>query len=67
MYGTHPFIMGKASDDTWFGVFNNLAAAQDWWLTNDKASGQVALTTIAVGGVGDLYFLSAATPDAVTV
>jgi hypothetical protein len=31
LYGTHPYYMGKASDDTWFGVFTNLAAAQDWW------------------------------------
>lgn len=27
MYNTHPFIMGKATDSTWFGVFTNLAAA----------------------------------------
>jgi hypothetical protein len=31
LYGTHPYYMGQASDDTWFGVFTNLAAAQDWW------------------------------------
>jgi len=27
MYGTHPFIMAKATDKTWFGQFINLAAA----------------------------------------
>jgi|TARA_B110000285_G_C15131559_1_gene623918 hypothetical protein len=27
LYGTHPFIMAKATDSTWFGQFTNLAAA----------------------------------------
>lgn len=27
LYGTHPIYMGMASDDTWFGVYTNLAAA----------------------------------------
>lgn len=27
MYGTHPFIMGQAPDNTWFGMFYNVAAA----------------------------------------
>jgi hypothetical protein len=27
MYGTHPFLMGAATDGSWFGVFANLAAA----------------------------------------
>ena len=35
MYGTHPFYMGKATSG-WFGVFANNAAAQDWWITNNK-------------------------------
>jgi len=34
LYGTHPFYMARAADKTWFGVFTNLAAAQDWWITN---------------------------------
>jgi hypothetical protein len=33
-YGVHPFFMGRASDDTWFGVYTNLAAAQDWTIKN---------------------------------
>ena len=67
MYGTHPFVMGMASDNTWFGVFNNLAAAQDWWIANDKTTGNVAMKTLAVGGMGDLYFMNAGSPDEVTV
>ena len=27
MYGVHPFVMGKAAEFAWFGVFVNLAAA----------------------------------------
>jgi hypothetical protein len=27
MYGTHPFYMARSSDDSWFGVFTNLANA----------------------------------------
>ena len=27
LYGTHPIYMGMAPDDTWFGVYTNLAAA----------------------------------------
>jgi len=34
-YGVHPFYMVKASDDSWFGVYTNLANAQDWWVKND--------------------------------
>jgi len=65
MYGTHPFYMGKATNG-WFGVFANNAAAQDWWITNDKETGDVNLKTIATGGTGDLYIMTADTPNAVT-
>lgn len=35
LYGTHPFYMGKSKGATeWFGVYTNLAAAQDWWIKN---------------------------------
>lgn len=66
MYGTHPFYMAKASDKTWFGVYTNLAAAQDWWIKNTPATGEVAIKTYAAGGLGDVYFMFGATPDAVT-
>lgn len=65
MYGTHPFYMGKATSG-WFGVFANNAAAQDWWITNNKETGATNLKTIATGGTGDLYVMMADTPDAVT-
>ena len=66
LYGTHPFYMAKAADRSWFGIFTNLAAAQDWWITNDKASGKVDVKTIATGGVADLYFMFGADPNEVT-
>ena len=41
MYGTHPFLMGKATDNSWFAVYTNLAAAQDWVIANNAATGDV--------------------------
>lgn len=66
MYGTHPFIMAKATDSTWFGQFVNLAAAQDWWIKNNAATGDVAISTIGTGGVADMYFFVGANPDELT-
>lgn len=34
IYGTHPFYMFKNDNGTWVGVFANLAAAQDWVVSN---------------------------------
>ena len=66
MYGTHPFIMAKATDRTWFGQFINLAAAQDWWITNAATTGDVKINTIGAGGVADIYFFVGANPDELT-
>ena len=68
LYGTHPIYMGMASDDTWFGVYTNLAAAQDWWLKTDETgpNRNVAINTYAVGGAGDLYFMMGADANEVT-
>ena len=73
MYGTHPFYLGKAPFDPfppfkftgWFGVFANNAAAQDWWIQNNRDTGAVDLTTIATGGAGDLYVMTAMSPEEV--
>ena len=62
LYGVHPFYMGRASDDTWFGVYTNVAAAQDWTVKNTASNGLVDLTMTAAGGLGDLYFMMAAKP-----
>jgi len=35
LYGVHPYYMAKATDGNWFGVYTNLAQAQDWWVKND--------------------------------
>jgi len=67
LYGVHPFYMGKASDGSWFGVYTNLASAQDWWLKNDKAAGAVNITTIAAGGLGDVWIMTGKDPNEVTM
>lgn len=67
MYGVHPFYMAKASDGSWFGVYTNLAAAQDWWLKNDKTAGTVNITTIAAGGLGDVWIMTGKDPNEVTM
>jgi hypothetical protein len=66
MYGTHPFFMGAGADGKWFGVFANLAAAQDWRIKNDATTGDVAIETKATGGQGDLRFSFGAGPNEVT-
>ena len=65
MYGTHPFYMARAQDESWFGVFTNLAAAQDWWIKNEKTTGVVDVQAYAAGGVGDLYIMFDTSPDKV--
>ena len=66
VYGVHPFYMFKHSANSWVGVFHNLAQAQDWWINNDYASGNVSLSTIATGGLGDIYvMLSAPKPESI--
>jgi hypothetical protein len=35
MYGVHPFYMAKDKAGKWFGVYTNLAAAQDWKVKYD--------------------------------
>jgi alpha-glucosidase (family GH31 glycosyl hydrolase) len=56
VWGSHPMFFGRATDKSWFGVLYNNAVAQDWWVKNNKASGEVALKTIATGGASSLYF-----------
>jgi len=68
IYGTHPFFMAKTPDNgsgkkAWLGVFYNLANAQDWRVTNDAGSGDVKIRTTAAGGLGDLFFMSDASPN----
>lgn len=65
-YGVHPFYLAAASDSTWFGVYTNLANAQDWWVKNSKDTGRISLTTIATGGIADVVIMTGATPNDVT-
>lgn len=38
-YGVHPFYMIQSPDDSWLGVYTNLAHAQDWVVNNDNVNG----------------------------
>lgn len=62
----HPFFMGKAEDRTWFGIYYNLVAAQDWYVRNDIGNGVVSLKMRAAGGTGDLFFMMEDLPQNVT-
>ena len=66
MYGTHPFYMGKSYDFSWFGVFTNIANAQDWYVTNIPYEGLVNLATHATGGVADMYIMTGGDPVSIT-
>ena len=66
LYGVHPFYMAPATDGTWYGVYTNLAHAQDWWVTNDNTTGITNLTTIATGGIADISIVFGANPIEVT-
>lgn len=55
MYGTHPFYMYKHKPGAWVGVHYKLAHAQDWWVKNNQALGTIDISTIATGGVADIY------------
>jgi alpha-glucosidase (family GH31 glycosyl hydrolase) len=68
LYGTHPLYMGQDQDSSWFGVFTNLAAAQDWWIKTDAsgATRNVGISTYAAGGAADIYIMMGADPNAVT-
>jgi alpha-glucosidase (family GH31 glycosyl hydrolase) len=69
MYGTHPILMSQGKPNNavsaWNIVFNNLAAAQDWRITRVSGQAEYSVKSFATGGMGDLFFMSAATADAV--
>jgi len=58
--------MTNAVDDNWFGVFTNLAHAQDWWISNDNLTGTINLTMIATGGIADISIVFGNDPIEVT-
>lgn len=57
MYGTHPFYMFRHAKESWAGVFTKLAHAADWFITNNKVTGDIEVKTIATGGVADIYVM----------
>lgn len=57
LYGTHPFYMFKGGPSVWAGVYTNLAAAQDWYIYNEAELGYTNITTVAIGGVADIYVI----------
>jgi hypothetical protein len=58
--------MAKATDKSWFGVFTNLVAAQDWYIKNDQPSGDVTVKMRAASGLGDMFFMMEDNPQDVT-
>jgi hypothetical protein len=58
--------MAKATDKSWFGQFINMASAQDWWIKNNAATGDVTINTIATGGKVNMYFFVGENPDELT-
>jgi alpha-glucosidase (family GH31 glycosyl hydrolase) len=58
--------MTNAPDGTWFGVYTNLANAQDWWIANDNETGMINLTMIATGGIADITIVFGDDPIEVT-
>lgn len=67
MYGGHPFIMGAAQDqdNSWFGLYSNVANAQDWIIHNEEDKGDVVVNFIATGGRGDITIIQGANPNEV--
>jgi alpha-glucosidase (family GH31 glycosyl hydrolase) len=57
MYGAHPFYMYRHAKDSWAGIFTKIAQAQDWFISNNKQTGDIDIKTIAVGGLGDIYVM----------
>lgn len=55
--------MAQISDGTWYGVYSNVAAAQEWQITNDPDNHRVKIKVNAVGGSGDFYFLYGDNPN----
>jgi len=64
-YGSVPFVMGAATANVWFGLYSNVAAAQDWEITNEESSGLVEISMFAAGGRGDITVIQGADPNAV--
>jgi alpha-glucosidase (family GH31 glycosyl hydrolase) len=55
--------MAEASNKKWFGVFTNLAQAQDWSIWNHPETGVVDITMRATGGIGEIFFLFGDQPN----
>lgn len=66
LYGSHPVVMGMATDNSWFGMYSNNAAAQDWWIKNN-ADGTVVVDQLSTGGLGELLFFFGANPNEVVI
>jgi alpha-glucosidase (family GH31 glycosyl hydrolase) len=63
MYGVHPIYYSKTGDSMFMGVFNLNADPSDWWIKNNKDTGEVRVNYLSVGGVIDNYFILGSTPD----
>jgi alpha-glucosidase (family GH31 glycosyl hydrolase) len=57
------FVMGQSTENSWYGVFVNNAAAQDWTVKNSPVDGKVHLHSVASGGAGDFVVILGAEPN----
>jgi len=64
-YGSNPFWMAMSEDHSWYGVYTNVASAQDWWI--NKTYDGFNVTTVAAGGLGDMVFVTGDDPNEVVV
>jgi alpha-glucosidase (family GH31 glycosyl hydrolase) len=65
MQSVHPFFMAQISDGSWYGVYSNVAAAQEWELVNESKNNRVKIKVNALGGAGDFYFMFGKDPNEV--
>lgn len=62
--GSHPFFLFRTNgDELFYGLYSNVANAQDWFIQNEKSSDQSSNTgvvnynMISTGGIGDVMFI----------
>lgn len=64
LQGTHPFFLFRTNEDEqYYGVYSNVANAQDWFIQNEKSNetqlntGVVNYNMISTGGIGEVMFI----------
>lgn len=65
MYGVHPVYFAKNDKNRYMGIFNLNGSPADWWIQNNKETGEVRVNYIGVGGFVNLFIMLDETPDLV--